>query len=62
MGIDALDDDLLSHVLHDAFRPLPWPWAADARLVSRRWRDLCAARQTRGWYLAHSTLGCTQGR
>lgn len=52
-----LPDDALSMVLYYAYAPVPWPWAAEAGAVCRRWHALCVQNRRRGWYLAHSTLG-----
>lgn len=51
----SLTDDVLRLVLYEAYRPVPWPWS-EYRLVSRNAHKLCHRYQTRGWYIAHSTL------
>ena len=54
--MEQLPDDVLARILHEACRPVPWPWCETVGLVSRRWLRVCTARRVRGWYLAHSTI------
>ena len=53
----SLPDALLAAILHEACRPVPWPWSTDACGICRHVHRVCMSSRHRGWFLQHSTLG-----
>lgn len=51
-----LPEELLVRILHLASSPLPYPWSLALMGVCAAWRRACLSRQSRGWYLEHSSL------
>lgn len=54
--ISSLSDDVLTAILYEACKPVPWPWCVEVSGVCKRWQRLCNSHRRRSWYLAHSTL------